>query len=93
MSAAHTAGPWTATRSADKRTGFEVRGGDKLAGADKAPLIARLSNYTPLAEREANARMIAAAPELLDALRRITQTTDAARMWQIAQDAIAKVQP
>lgn len=69
----HTPGKWSASRmilgsSKDRRTGFVVN------GPDAGPLPVRIcdlrcSPESPFAMTEANAQLIAAAPELLEALK------------------------
>ena len=61
----HTPGPWDYV-SAEHTAGWGVCVGD---GND---LILRMVGRKPKAEKQANARLIAAAPELLEALRAIT---------------------
>lgn len=61
----HTPGPW-------RTTGLNVRAGDAL--------ICYATNHwaddeTPESERQANADLIASAPELLDALERLVHPT------------------
>jgi hypothetical protein len=65
MSAAHTPGPW-------RVTGPNIRAGDALL----AMVTDHWANETtPDAEKMANARLIAAAPELLAALQAILHDT------------------
>jgi hypothetical protein len=64
----HTPGPWSINRSVDKRSGWHVRGGEKLKDAAKAPSICRLSVNGHPDDVQANAHLLAAAPELLEAL-------------------------
>jgi len=55
----HTPGPW-------RTTGLNVRSGDALV----AVIVDHWADEkTPEPEKEANARLIAAAPDLLDALK------------------------
>lgn len=66
MSAAHTPGPW-------RVTGPNVRAGDALL----AMVTDHWANEkTPDAEKMANARLIAAAPELLAALHALVGEAD-----------------
>lgn len=61
----HTPGPWTT----EKRVTTEIT----IRAADKTVIAgARCDSYLPAYESEANARLIAAAPELLDALETMT---------------------
>lgn len=72
MSTKHTPGPWEATGLSDKGTYYKVRGsniGEKWKIAD-CPFN-KEDVASQKAEAEANARLIAAAPELLVALRNI----------------------
>jgi hypothetical protein len=81
----HTPGPWIAKRmllaksSKDRRSGFVVNGPDVTVGPDcdePLQLPVRVCDLRVpagmggFAEGEANARLIAAAPELLDLLAR-----------------------
>ena len=68
-------------------------------GGDKPICIAHIDKNEPStspADREANARLIAAAPELLEALERvlkvdsIARPIDAFESFQLAEKAIAK---
>ncbi|WP_153570553.1 hypothetical protein [Pseudomonas paraeruginosa] len=75
----HTPGPWKIVRSPHGITIFEIGPckPDEYAGA------------VWLSVSEADARLISAAPEMLEALQRIARSSD----WgvtQIAKDAIAK---
>lgn len=64
----HTPGPWHVTTETDGRSRGYIRAGEPLDGAKMPPAVARVCART-LSENEANARLIAAAPELLEALR------------------------
>ena len=85
---AHTAGPWVAT---------PIMAGYSLVAyaiAGDGP-VARTAAKDE-AEDEANARLIAAAPELLDALRIVLIDLDTPReaaALALASAAIAKAQP
>ena len=72
---AHTPGPWELwfSEDSDNRGAFVVRGGSKEPhGTDM--VIAKRDIGTPNGdEGEANARLIAAAPELLDALKALRE--------------------
>ena len=60
--ATHTPGPWQVSRNAcGELAPFDMDEGRSL-------LSCEVENPLPLAEREANAALIAAAPELLEAL-------------------------
>ena len=100
----HTPGPWSSDRmilgsSKDRRTGFVVNGPE----ADPLPVRIcdlRCSPESPFAMTEANARLIAAAPELLEALKlalpvlqdhqNLYRSVNAAAAFTQARAAIAK---
>lgn len=66
MSAAHTPGPWLARIHPDAAP----RGTAFVTGGNPSHLVAHVTWERPLTqEHAANAHLIAAAPELLDALR------------------------
>jgi len=76
----HTPGPW-------RTTGLNVRAGDAL--------ICYATNHwaddeTPESERQANANLIAAAPELLDALERLAHPMADDEDLDYAREIIAK---
>ena len=80
----HTKGPWKATlveASEDLKHTVKYPVYWKIESSDKRYLasfdVYRAKN-TKLTEAQANARLIAAAPELLDALEYIAQFNDAA---------------
>ena len=92
----HTTGPWLAAASPSSVVGWPVVGpmGRSICNVSWMPKKAypdvSEADYAAFnAECEANARLIAAAPQLLAALERIADPTS---MWsehaQIAQDAI-----
>ena len=99
MSKSHTPGPWFADKIED-RSAFNIfMPGYCSAGAS----VHHLSNATGCMgsrEVEANARLIASAPELLDALRRIVALWDhhasahgdgvASPLHKVARAAVAK---
>lgn len=63
MTTAHTAGPWEALDS------MTVRGPFAMGDSEKpGVLVASLPHYLPAEERAANARLIAMAPTMLEAL-------------------------
>ena len=64
----HTKGPWTATSEGDA---YDISAWDDDGTVHIADVCISASK-NPDAENEANARLIAAAPELLEALRGIT---------------------
>lgn len=65
MNTKHTPGPWHVSDS-----GFEVRCSDKV-GAFNITVAACYAPVLPEVERKANARLIAAAPELLATLKQV----------------------
>jgi hypothetical protein len=88
--ATHTPGPWAANDD-----GLVLGNLDNYEG--EAPLVCTCGsaddfNMEP-ALHLANARLIAAAPDLLDALETIAAgNTDPGRMVEIAREAIAKTE-
>lgn len=60
MKKEHTPGPWEVTRRPGRMYVSDANGYNVMAGLSTSPLT--------MAELEANARLISAAPELLDAL-------------------------
>ena len=64
MNAQHTPGPWMLSARLDE--GYRVHGVEGMIDA-----IADLDEWAEPGETEANARLIAAAPELLAACRRV----------------------
>lgn len=62
----HTPGPWTAAE-ADQLGGWSVTAPDPFEGAEPGDLY----NITGGTMTDANARLIAAAPDLLQALREV----------------------
>ena len=77
MSAAHTPGPWSLSASFDRVERRVIHG-------DNPPLVWEIArginsahpDYMPRDEQIANARLIAAAPELLEALEVALETID-----------------
>jgi hypothetical protein len=71
---AHTPGPWTTSHYEDRNFPWQIRpvphyeGGPKLHGS--AGAVAAIPD-SRLHDQAANARLIAAAPELLEALRHL----------------------
>lgn len=81
----HTPGPWTAEKTA---------GGYERIQKD-GEIIAWTANqqYIPVKEHEANARLIASAPELLEALidsKILLESLDLQDRGEIYKDTIAK---
>ena len=93
--ASHTPGPWAVdTRFHDSRSrGFIRAGLDPLPGAHVPVAVARACYMNrPLAEVEANARLIAAAPDLLAALRwLVEECTDGAGDRMVSAVGAARV--
>jgi hypothetical protein len=89
--ATHTPGPWHINEELSKRATYLVFSGD-----GNGYLVANVGNYhTDDKECEANARLIAAAPDLLEALRfiadDIAEGVKAKGSWErLARAAIAK---
>ena len=77
----HTPGPWEATRSAANRKRWSIFG-NEWNGSERnryKTSVAETSNWLstdPPEEVEANARLIAAAPELLEALMGLMRRVD-----------------
>lgn len=89
MEAKHTPGPWKAYRFSDKGGVARIA----IVGAQPSSLIVA-KTCAAEGEDEANARLIAAAPELLEALRGLLQaeSPDYVQSWGIAREqALAAV--
>jgi len=73
----HTPGPWSLSASFD-RVERRVKHGDNppLVWGIASGINSAHPDYMPRAEQIANARLIAAAPELLEALERISTAYD-----------------
>lgn len=92
MNAKHTPGPWACVSTSNHAHDY------RLINPDKSPLAHR-SEYNDHSEKYANARLIAAAPDLLTALEKIAAVDDGPLEWhingvyvgRIARAAIAKV--
>ena len=97
---AHTPGPWTFSRwDQYGDTRFYVAQADGAPYtpqySDAATLIAETVSIERVAIQEANARLIAAAPELLEALKAVLDHFDKAsfeRAFSLAAKAIAKAE-
>jgi hypothetical protein len=81
MTTQHTPGPWAFSQSAQYGdTRFYVAQGDGAPYtphySDVATLIAETVNDERRSIQEANARLIAAAPDLLDALKKVMPFID-----------------
>ena len=93
MKTQHTSGPWF---KAGKGQNIEVRykTGVKLCGVETDDLICMLPHYPDKnlhSQYEANAALIAAAPELLEALREVTSELEAVFKWQLENNRISDV--
>jgi len=76
----HTQGPWTAEPS--------VKGGYNIRDTDgNVPGIARTYGRYGAEEDEANARLIAAAPEMYKALRRFVDIISERKLQATQEDA------
>lgn len=90
----HTPGPWKTKISGGERDVFSVK---DIHGH----VLARVSGYAISAitpeQRRANARLIAAAPDLLEALKKVVAMCDAGALAALDIDAIrddiAKAEP
>ena len=74
MTFKHTPGPWRITRDLQSPASIEAAGGDGGALAKVYLTDPKTRRRTP--EYEANARLIAAAPELADALDELMAWTE-----------------
>ncbi len=98
MSAQHTPGPWTV--EADVRTERNRSTGEDIeyvAGFNisaKSEEIVGVEGIIPSSTAEANARLIAAAPELFESLRSLANAPQSG--WTIAQalarDIVARLE-
>ena len=95
----HTPGPWAVTPWKKTETWDGNRVSVETEGVKSASgvwvvtprLHAGIYGKT-CAEGEANARLIAAAPAMLEALQTIQQTADRFKIYEIARSAVAKAQ-
>jgi hypothetical protein len=96
MPGKHTPGPWKAWTS---KSPFKRSGVNGLTEAGDAPFtICIMGTPNKLAETHANARLIAAAPEMLEALRAVVEeferphdsTRNLPSVMRAARAAIAK---
>ena len=89
METKHTPGPWTVD---DMGNGSLLETNHKWGIGATAKSTYRVAVIEGLGEQsEADARLIAAAPELLDALRRVVEISDRRHdAWDAAKSAIAK---
>lgn len=65
----HTPGPWIAIESSDKREDGYIREETKTEDGRQVAVAQVARAARPFSEYRANARLIAAAPDLLSALR------------------------
>lgn len=91
MTAKHTPGPWYALRG-QRNISIRHKTGDKfLPMVNVASVRGNLPADCPYGSSEANARLISAAPELLEALELIANTgMDARQCMLTARAAIKK---
>ena len=98
MTAKHTPGPWYALRG-QRNISIRHKTGDKLLSmVNVASVRGKFPTDCPYGSSEANARLIAAAPELLEALQKMLPelrglsivSDTAAEMLREAEAAIAK---
>ena len=99
MSEKHTPGPWVLSGKAKRQNGCSYFSGG-IVGSDNTTVVVS-SHYVGICGKKpanvsANARLIAAAPELLAALRRIAEVCEAEgsplalSVAKTARDAISK---
>jgi hypothetical protein len=75
--AAHSPGPWRVTDEISRFSGGEVIRPNRSDGVDSpVAYVADFNRYDRDEERQANARLIAAAPDLLDALIALKEVVD-----------------
>lgn len=95
MSAQHTPGPWALTAEG---FGFSVRSAGTMENGYLSEHICSMDHYRDdrAEEQTPNARLIAAAPELLEALQKLCAIADDGDVaswvseWDAARAAIAK---
>ena len=91
MSKQHTPGPWTAVKLQDRDT-FNIFADGFVSAMCQVSRMENSTRSTSGSETAANARLIAAAPDLLEALQHLMvahgEQLDYA--FQQAQEAIAK---
>lgn len=99
MNTKHTPGPWRQWPSEDEVSTWSVmpEQWNGFANDKGFALIARISKWSAeskerMEEAQANARLIAAAPELLEALENLENDDGIipAHAWELVQSAIAK---
>lgn len=88
----HTPGPWFIedgrTKKIDHLNVFHVN--DKTPGAASSVIAKVTCRLTWYEEQTANARLIAAAPDLLAALEALRERGHTDATWMLAERAIAK---
>ena len=72
----HTPGPWRAVKNPMRETGYFVLAGEAKDESSMSATIARHSISHGQFDSEADARLVAAAPALLEALRQILDGTE-----------------
>ena len=94
---AHTPGPWSADRHGNVWEGATAPGPTPSARRDALRIAIVEQSVDRLAEDIANARLIAAAPDLLAALEVLLdvempamRSGEVARVWRQASQAVAK---
>ncbi len=83
----HTPGPWVVEQGS-----VYTKRPNENGQFPRIALMDREEDETRPTERDANARLIAAAPELLAALKRIASHPHGGVLVNIARDAIAKAE-
>jgi hypothetical protein len=102
MGAKHTPGPWTAVEDelVPERGCIYVEAKDTFGSSDMETIAeAYKLNSFDTEQQEANARLIAAAPTMLEALRAVVgalgplkPTQETLKSYQLAEAAIAKAE-
>lgn len=96
-----TQGPWVARQQTNSRTGrnmgwiIETENGSRIGWSDYADATTNQGDQPPYEQSGENAKAMAAAPDLLDALKKITN--DFSCYWpldyiELARAAIAKAE-
>jgi hypothetical protein len=97
----HTPGEWTARQQKNSRTGknmgwiIEAENGSRIGWSDYADATTNKGDQPPYEQSGENANLIAAAPDLLEVLKKITD--DFSYLWplehvEMAKAAIAKAE-
>ena len=87
--ATHTPGPWDYTSTA---MGYAVTAELMDRVGTPTIVLAEVRDDIDVSDTKANARLIAAAPELLDVLKRIVNAESLLTAWALARGAIAKAE-